>query len=88
MFILCMEELKTLKDIFDEQLLSEHGLTGVRDDLKQEAIKWMNIGGSFDRFIIENYETHREEDAIYCFIEHFFNITEEDLNNQKEVKNE
>lgn len=87
MFILYMEEIKTLKDI------DTTGNTGCgrcesigeccgvcqRVKIRKEAIKWMNTGGSFDRFIAEWYNTYREEDAIYDFIQHFFNITEEDL---------
>ena len=60
----------------------------VRFILKQEAIKWVKeLSGDEDevmdkyrKIIFHDFEPTCEIGVVIGFIEHFFNITEEDLN--------
>ena len=67
-----MSELKTLKDLISE------GYNPVLDScayvIKQEAIKWIKS----EEMTSKNMFGDCGQEAI-GFIEHFFNITEEDL---------
>jgi len=65
-----MTELKTLKDIYVRGQLS-------RDNLKEEAIKWLKITSESQRFIQD--EDFQRKEGIKEFIKHFFNLTEEDF---------
>ena len=69
-----MPELKTWKDI--EKLCNTKGEKFVLHCLKAEAVKWFKImkGGSPDRSL-NNSE---------IWIKHFFNFTEEDLEEKTE----
>ena len=75
------EELKTLKDLLNPASIpgatsfkiERMILNGAKDDLKQEAIKWINEITNPKIFGV-NYKDSRVD-----WIKHFFNITEEDL---------
>lgn len=64
------KELKTLKDIqkFEDLKHSEHFIVS-SNVLKQEAIKWVK----------EYQRLGRSYRSRIIFIQHFFNITEDDL---------
>lgn len=74
-----MTELKTLKD-FDFTLVDENGeYEGLRDELKQEAIKWIKKEEERREFREHKGYSTSECNCIINWIKHFFNITEEDL---------
>lgn len=74
-----MTELKTLKDIIsptnDWQEASEKH---IYEDLKREAIKWVRHLES------KGKEKYKENFVPMNFVRHFFNITEEDIQEVKE----
>lgn len=74
-----MTELKTLKDlrVEDEYMIS-------KNDLKQEAIKWVKFYENAEYDDYEKVGLDKGTDDYYTtyatdFITHFFNLTEEDL---------
>ena len=81
------EELKTLKDLLNPASIpgatsfkiERMILNGAKDDLKQEAIKWVKFLES-DSFYdeVQNFQFSDPYDIV-PFIKLFFNITEEDL---------
>jgi hypothetical protein len=71
-----MKELKTLKDIeYHENWSSKKGYDIIvnSNTLKQEAIKWVKD------FKVSHYTRQDGIETIEDFIKHFFNLTEEDL---------
>ena len=66
------EELKTLKDLKQDK----YGLVVSQKEIKAEAIKWVK---DFEGRMYDN-ELHYSSE----FIKHFFNLTEEDLKEQRE----
>jgi len=79
-----MTELKTLKDIEDENYYHESSYALGGYQLRQEAIKWIKeidgLGreGYVDEVCINPCGEYSCS-AIIGFIKHFFNITDEDL---------
>ena len=73
-----MKELKTLKDI-------EGGMDEFYNifykNLKAEAVKWVK------EISEKNPNPYGDSDTIY-WIKHFFNLTEEDLKNNKNKQGE
>ena len=83
-----MKEIKTLKDLFDDDWYEENDIYFIdanevvdltKEELKAEAVKWVKE----DLRCMKDME---EEDYLYIcadarvdFIKHFFNLTEEDL---------
>jgi len=89
------DELKTLKDIYHKSENAEGFIEQYKHILRQEAIKWMKEmesyryanktpKGIFEK-IIENEDLTCSDlnhlDQAIIWIQHFFNITEEDLSN-------
>jgi len=65
------EKLKTLKDLGNNMAPSEI-ITYFKRDLKSEAVKWAKEGLS-----------QKKNSGVINWIKHFFNITEEDLQEKK-----
>jgi len=78
-----MSKLKTLKDIkffddHDNQVAKEYN-DSVKNDLKQEAIKWVkSYEKSFENPVCNEEQENKYLGAIR-FIKSFFNIKEESL---------
>lgn len=75
-----MTELKTLKDLEDEQ--SDYGYGNEiyvrRDELKAEAIKWVKFySGEYK--LVKKYGYKYNKSKIVRMWMKFFNLTEEDL---------
>ena len=71
-----MIELKTLKDI--ELQGSIISIANNYEDIKQEAINWVKEMNKLETADDMIYEKNWEE-----IFKHFFNLTEEDLKNEK-----
>ena len=73
-------KLKTLKDFDDMGDI----ILNIKN-LKAEAVKWVKDleGGKIDAEGIKEYEIADKCEAIIGFIINFFNLTEEDLGEQK-----
>jgi len=63
-----MTELKTLKDLYENTTDKEIVMV---KDLKAEAIKWLKR--------LKDKKFYNNKENLWWFIEHFFNLTEEDL---------
>lgn len=66
--------LKTLKDLDSNQIGFYRNIDEVqvfRDRIRAEAIKWVKR--------LKDKKFYDNKENLYWFIEHFFNITEEDL---------
>ena len=69
-----MTELKTLKDLDFYLIEKENGKKTdaiTKTDLKAEAIKWLKR--------LKDKKFYNNKENLWWFIEHFFNLTEEDL---------
>jgi len=86
-----MNELKTLKDIEMPSLVYESGYIQI-DQLRQEAIKWIEILEKNDGLdlpkdkklhpffeCVNTYEGGYSSNNLIQWIKHFFNITDENL---------
>ena len=93
-------KLKTLKELEQkndfEGLPQDNPILDVEsyvdaEELRNEVIKWINIGGSFDKLVKEYmrnkiYDNLTEDDLeefVCKFIEHFFNIIKKDIKIKK-----
>ena len=77
-----MSELKTLKDMTIE--FEETGRFYVEDvDLKAEAVKWVKCSLGYG---IGEFESMEDYERIMNWIKYFFNLTEEDLQEEKAEK--
>lgn len=82
-------KLKTLKDLHKEFVDSSIKSVGIHvvgvvsyERLKEEAIKWIKEIKTYEA----DYLASDGEDIRTYWIKHFFNITEEDLNDKKANK--
>ncbi len=67
-------KLKTLKDIEPDVCQDEYecGFENCKNEIKEEAIKWVKSDKS-------NYYSKQGKEETIRWIKHFFNITEDDL---------
>lgn len=82
-----MSELKTFKELGNQCGCGHCGECSFKEELKQEAIKWIK---EFDKGIYIDHEGKEFGDYDYepmmtsRWIKHFFNITDEDLRKEGE----
>ena len=81
------EELKTLKD-FEDKEFTKWGCDSIdvfKEELKAEAVKWVK-SMSNNCLMMHNFWKYNSEEVegSIKWIKHFFNLTEEDLKEQKQ----